>query len=267
MTRRKDGRQPGAADVRAEREALKALEPIVVHESKWVDRAQLLPSLRRVLDMPCWPDAEVQLMAGMPVHDVARYIQEDRREGGWMSRATLRNYLSEIRLKAPLTARLAQWGPQAIEGITKRWGGRAAELSLIWREIEELAVKLERAHAREELSGADDPETLKMTDTLLRLCSKAFEMKRELGLIAEATPEGTGGVSVELEQRVRMKYGERVAAVLHDPAAVGRVTEAFKLLTQAAGLPGSGLDLDEDYEYAERAAQAREGGDDGGDRD
>jgi hypothetical protein len=246
-----DRREGNGANLRdPAKEAIKAAEPAVVHESAWIDRASVSPALRRVMDVPCWPDAELQLMAGMPVPDVARYIHETRGEAQWLRRNSLIIYLDALRRAAPILPRIAQFGARA-EDLHRRWGKRAATLEVLWHNIEELEVRLERAYAREQLTGADNPEVPRMIASLVQVVGKAHEIQKDLGMVSSHTPEATGGISVELVQRVRMVAGDAAAEALMDPAAQGRVLEALRRACQAAGLPGSGLDEAMDYQYAE----------------
>lgn len=253
-----DRRAGNGANLRdAAREAVKAAEPTVEHESQWIDRATLAPRLVRLMDCPCWPDAELQLMAGMPVPDVARYIQSDREEAQWLARATLHSYLEEMRAAAPIMPRIATFGARA-EDAHRRWGKRAALLEVLWHNIEEHEVKLERAYAREQLTGEDSTEVPRMVASLVSLIRQAHEIQKDLGMVSDRPVDGAGTVSVELVQRVRVAAGEAAAQALQDPAAQGRVLEVVRRAMQAAGLPGSGLDEATDYQYG--ALPAADGG-------
>jgi hypothetical protein len=242
-----DAVRPGRNPVR---DALKAVEPKVEHASQWIDKAAVAPALRRLMEIPHWPDAERQLMAGMPIADVGRYIHETAEEAGWLSRWTLHNYLKELRDAAPLAPRLALFGNRS-EDLNRRWGKRAAMLEVLWYHVEELQVKLERAYAREQVEGVDNVEVPRLLASLVQVIREAHQIQKDLGMVSDRQPEVGGGISVELVQRVRMVAGDAAAQALQDPAAQGRVLEALRRACQAAGLPGSGLDEAVDYKYSE----------------
>jgi hypothetical protein len=56
----------------------------------------------------------------------------------------------------------------------------------------------------------NDPEALRMVDVLARLLSKSHEIKLALGMVTDQPVEARQ-VSVEIEQKVRMQYGEEAA--------------------------------------------------------
>jgi hypothetical protein len=243
--------------------AIKEAEPTVEHASKWIDRDALAPYLQRIMDLPCWPDAEVQLMAGMPTADVARYIQKDREEAKWLTAWSLRTYLDALRNAAPPLWRIVMFGPQRGEQLAKRFGARNAMLHTLWEQIGELEVKVRRELAREELTGVNSESVLAMWGTMVKLIGQAHQIQKDLGLIVPEMPEGQGGFDVEFVQSVRARAGDAAAKALLDPAAQGRVLEALRRAMQAAGLPGSGLDTATDYQYRGVYGEAEEAGTDG----
>lgn len=236
----------------AAKEAMKAAEPAIVHESEWIDREKIAPKLRRIMDLPCWPDVELQLMAGMPIWDLARYIHETRKEASWLSRRSLVEYLGLLKASVPIPQRVAAFGAIRGEHLQKRWGGRAAMVETLWNQIEELNVMLEAAHAQRQLDGIYNPEILTMMGRLGQLVAQAHQIQKDLGMVGDK-PMEVRGISVELVQKVRMVAGDAAAEALMDPAAQGRVLEALRRAAQAAGLPGSGLDETMDYQYEEDA--------------
>lgn len=246
------GKQLEALRLSPEARAIKAAEPAVDNESQWIPKDRLSPRLQRLLNVPCWPDAELQLMAGFPPHDVARYIQADRGEAGWLARATLVNYLKEVREQAPPYLRISAFGPIHGEQLGKRFGPRQAMLQMLQKQISELEVALDRLWARQQLTGEDATDQItSLINAMVKCIGQAHGIQKDLGLVAAEMPEAQGGIDVEVVQRVRARLGDEAAAALVDPAAQGRIMEAFKRLCQAAGLPGSGLDTSTDYQYRE----------------
>jgi hypothetical protein len=232
-----------------EQREFKESEPTVDNHSQWIEKSKMRPALRRVMDMPCWPDAELQLMAGMPLGDVARYIQADRGEGKWLSRYSLTRYLEELRAEAPVLSRIVAFGPLHGERLSKRFSQRTANLQILWNQICELESKIHRLLAREQITGVEEDALPTHWGTLVKLIGQAHSIQKDLGLVAPELPDVPGGLDVEIYQRVRARAGEDAANALMDPAAQGRVLEALRRAMQAAGLPGSGLDRSTDYQY------------------
>lgn len=231
-----------------EREAAKLAEPTEEHVSAWIDRETLRPALKRIMDMPCWPEAELQLLAGMPVIEVARYVQQDRGEGSWLSRTGLERYLSEMRSLVPPLARMTNFGAPLADHLREKWGGRTRLLEGLLDKVDVLQVQIEREAARSDLRGAMSEELKGLIDTYVKTSMAAHQIQKDLGLVTER-PTGVSGLSVDIVQQVRVQAGDDVAAVLADPAAQGRILEALRRASQAAGLPGSGLDEAVDYRY------------------
>jgi hypothetical protein len=230
-------------------QAIKAAEPTVDNESPWIDKARIAPRLRRIVDLPCWPEAELQLMAGFPPGDVARYIQRDRGEAQWLARVTLENYLEELRNGAPVYMRIAAFGPIHGERLGKRFGARQAMLQALQKQIAEMEVKLDRLWAAEALDGESrTEEQTKMLNTMVKWIGQAHAIQKDLGLIASEMPAGNG-LDIEVVQRIRATVGDGAAALIQDPAVQGRLLEIIRRAQQAAGLPGSGLDEATDYQY------------------
>jgi hypothetical protein len=128
----------------------------------------------------------------------------------------------------------------------------------LWNQIDELNVMLEEEHAQRQLTGVYDSEVLAMMGKLGQLVAQAHQIQKDLGMVGDK-PLETHGISVEFVQRVRMVAGDAAAEALMDPAAQGRVLEALRRATQAAGIPGSGLDESTDYTYAGTPAGEAQG--------
>lgn len=225
----------------------KIFEPAVINESTWIQIDQLPGYLRRVTMLPCWPEVETRMLVdGYPIPWLARWIQEERCEGSWMSRPVLINYLRELRAAAPAFERFAARLPGYRERMRERYGDRLSELDVYLEHLDHQRERLEEMYAQESTTGVRDPGICREQAVLIKMLDGIFEMRTALGMISQ-TDHVSGEMSPELVNRIRNKYGDSTAETLLNPASQGRILAAYKLIKQAAGLEG--LDLATDYKY------------------
>jgi hypothetical protein len=190
---------------------------------------------QRLRALRCWDEVQEQLLAGYPVPEVARFIQEEEGEYRDVKRGSLvdmlRQYISEELSLADLIApRL----PNLIVKANKEFGERLEDLRRMERVYEAMLYRLDLAHGRERRTGEISPDVDRQAKVVIDLIRQMHEIKMDLGLTG-SRDLGTLTVSEERLAEIREKYGEGAAQAFADPVQRAQVLGLLKRVMRLSG--------------------------------
>jgi hypothetical protein len=197
------------------------------------DRFQKLKTLK------CFSDAYERICSGWSIPQVARFIQEEKREYLDITRGGLERQLSDFRKTIPASHLVAKRFPQVYEDAKEKIEGGLDEL----RELEELyKLQMDRITIDHTIEKAIRKLVPSLT-TDIREARKTLEsiahIKMELGIHSRA-PRGVD-VSIGVEGEIEMtgqpaQFGnEMVQRVIESPESRRRVMGVMERFLQLSG--------------------------------
>lgn len=183
----------------------------------------------------CWPEVEMRLLAGVPLMEVARFIQQECREAAQYTCSTLESYLRSQRQALLPEGQVRQGHRVAAE---KEFGDRLAQLRRLERLYQDLEFRWDLVHGAERVSGAINPDADRMVKDLVAVVAKQHEIVMDLGLFG-SRDLGTMMVSPERLEELRQRYGEGAAQAYADPVSRGRIAAVLRAAMTAARLEGA----------------------------
>lgn len=185
--------------------------------------------------LPCAQEVVERLVAGFPVADIARYLQEEEGLCLDVKRASLcdmlRQYATDELVPADLIApRL----PHLVVKANKEFGERLEDLRRLERMYELGLYRIDLAHGQERRTGELNPDVDRHMKGLVDLVAKMHDIKMDLGLTG-SRDLGTLTVSQERLAEIRTRYGEGAARAFADPVQRAQVLGLLKRVMRLSG--------------------------------
>ena len=189
----------------------------------------------RLEALHCFEEVYDQLVYGMPIMEVARFIKKERGECMSIALGTLLGDLGEYRSARLVGEIMSLHSPKIIAEARLSFGNKVEEL----RRLENIFLSLEYdvechvARSRAEGIGLSD-EAIKKIEVLIKTVDKMHDMKMDLGLTGG---RDLGKLTIDAEKidEVKSAFGESAVVVLKDPVSRARVLNAYKKLQAAGG--------------------------------
>jgi len=192
-------------------------------------------SFVRVKRLRCFVEVRERLVAGYPVADVARYIQEEEGEYIDVKRSSLCDVLGKWAQAELYPADLiAPRLPHLLIKATKEFGDRLEDLRRLERAYEVALYRIDLVHGQERRTGVIDASVDRQLKGVVDLVSRMHEIKMDLGLTG-SRDLGTLTVSEARLAEIRERYGDGAARAFADPVQRAQVLGLLKRVHRLAG--------------------------------
>lgn len=181
----------------------------------------------RIRSLKCYDEVYKRLCSGWPATELARFIQEERKECTDIKRMHLEHLLRDYRKEVPASALVAQRFPEVFDEAKEKIAESLDELS----ELEELyRIQMHRI-------GIDFKTETKINKLMPSMTSEIREARQILESIAEIKMdlgihqrapmkhevEVEGQVEATISEDMMAKYPDAVRAVLENPESRRKV--------------------------------------------
>lgn len=182
----------------------------------------------RLRNLACFPEVHSRLLGGMPLVEIARFIQEDAQEYRDISRSHLEDLLSDFRGEMPKTELLSVRMPEAMvkaKEALDQGVNELAELGTLYR-LQHERILLDVAHEKKigKMFKTTGPEIF----IAMRILKNMAQLKMDLGIDQrhlgklEVKEDRTETKTIRAELVAR--YGkDEIAKVMSDPTSRRKV--------------------------------------------
>lgn len=192
---------------------------------------------QRIRGLRCHDEVVERLVAGYPIPEVARYVQEEEGEYTDIRRDSLCDELQRYRAQAICPADLiAPRLPHVVIKANKEFSERLEDLRRLERMYELAIYRIDLAHGQERRTGVINPDVDRHMKGMVDLIRQMHEIKMDLGLTG-SRDLGTLTVSPERLAEIRERYGENAAAAFADPVQRAQVLGLLKRVLRLSGRP------------------------------
>lgn len=218
------------------------------------------PRFAGLKQLPCFEEIRERILAGYPLAEIARYVQDE--EGLYLhaSRRSLAEALRRFVEKEIAPAGIvASKLPDYVAKATAEFGNRLEDLRRLERAYEVSEYRIALAHAQERRTGKINPQVDHHLKVIVDVVVRMHHLKMDLGLTG--APElGALTVSPERLAEIRERYGEGAAAAFADPVQRAQVLGLLKRVMRLRSRADIGVDEvvdgDDDASLAEDTTSA-----------
>jgi hypothetical protein len=214
--------------------------------------AQLVSARARAENLPCWREVRERICWGMPLADLAGWVQQERGYWRTLSLGQCVYALECAREAVPLADRVALRLPGAVVRAEREFNDRLEDLRRLEALYQVLWYQMERGQARERERRENDPALQGLAMRIADIVGRMHGIKMDLGLTG-VRELGTLTLDPARLHSIEQRYGPGAAAALADPATreriLGVVQHALRLaqrpdLCDAIPIPGRGGVID-----------------------
>ncbi len=200
----------------------------------------------KIYALQCYRRVYEMVVHGYPATEIARYIQESRREYLEVKYESLVSMICRYRDTLVPVESLAPRLPHYVAKKGREFGDRLEELKRLERMYEALEYRFDLTHGDERITGKVNEHLEKqakpMTDVIMRM----HNIKMDLGL-SGSRDLGTLTISAERLAEIEAKYGKEAAEAMASPVSRGRILQAVNMAIERARLLEHGEPIDAEF--------------------
>jgi len=200
----------------------------------------------KITSLKCYRRVYEMVVHGYPATEIARYIQESRREYLDVKYESLCSMLCRFRDSIVPVESLAPRLPHYVAKKGREFGDRLEELKRLERMYDALEYRFDIVHGEERISGRINEHLEKQAKSMTDVIMRMHNIKMDLGL-SGSRDLGTLTISAERLAEIEQKYGKEAAEAMASPVSRGRILKVLNMTIERARLLERGSPIDAEF--------------------
>jgi len=188
----------------------------------------------RLRTLNCYPDVHARLLDGWTLNELAKYIQEERKEYTDVKRGSLIQVLNEYKSSIPKTELISRRIPTFMNNVKAEIENQKNTLTELWRLYDMQLTRIQRVLEQEAEIGISIPTVTKDIQAAEGIVNSIHEIEADLGIAKRHLGK------IEVENKVTsipelQNAQPTVASVLQNPVSRHKVlTIAERIISLSA---------------------------------